>query len=269
MTDFFNWLSGGSTSAIAFISVISIVVVGITTMYIGAFLQGREISFYPPKIGEKPKSDKHLTLRPDSEKESKFLSPRLREFGLEDIFHVRSIALEYFVQSLAEEIQRANNGDKNARIWIVATSLKGFIETSAEQFNGRSIMTKIARSKCELRIMMADPEIVYLIEQQERRVKDDIKNEIWMNLALLKRIGVMRKSLRFYYGMPTVFAIATSNKMLLNPHTYGTESFRSFSLIVNKTPNPTLDVYHQYLKLHFEYTWNKAKPISVVEWDKL
>jgi len=58
MSDFFQWLSGGSPSAIIFISAIGILLVGLTLIYIVAFIQGREISFWLPKIGEKPNKSK-------------------------------------------------------------------------------------------------------------------------------------------------------------------------------------------------------------------
>jgi len=54
MAEFFLWLSSDTTSANVFIVVFSILVIGITIIYTGAFIQGREISFWPPKISAKP-----------------------------------------------------------------------------------------------------------------------------------------------------------------------------------------------------------------------
>ncbi len=54
MLDFFNWLSGGSVSSIVFIVTICLLIFGIALAYAVAFFQGREISFWPPKIGAKP-----------------------------------------------------------------------------------------------------------------------------------------------------------------------------------------------------------------------
>jgi len=52
MDDIIKWLIGGSLSATIVISLTGVLIV----IYIIAFIQGREISFWPPKIGEKPKS---------------------------------------------------------------------------------------------------------------------------------------------------------------------------------------------------------------------
>jgi hypothetical protein len=54
MADFLNWLSSGSMPSILFITVVSFLVIGIVVAYAVALFQGREISFWPPKIGQKP-----------------------------------------------------------------------------------------------------------------------------------------------------------------------------------------------------------------------
>ena len=71
--------------------------------------------------------------------------------------------------------------------------------------------------------MMTDPEMADYRAQQEGRASGEIPNEIDMNIARLKRIGIERKTIRFYRGTPTVFAIATTDRMLLNPYPYETE----------------------------------------------
>ncbi len=66
MADFFQWLSSGSISATVFIAVTSILIVAVVAIYIVAFFQGREISFWPPKIGEKPVSKKQSDAKTTS-----------------------------------------------------------------------------------------------------------------------------------------------------------------------------------------------------------
>lgn len=56
MSDFFTWLSGGSPSAAVFIIAFGALIVGIVLLYVVAFIQGRSVSFWPPKIGEKPRT---------------------------------------------------------------------------------------------------------------------------------------------------------------------------------------------------------------------
>jgi hypothetical protein len=54
MTDFFLWLTAGSTSSIFFIVIVGIISLGIPLLFVIAFFQGREITIWPPKIGERP-----------------------------------------------------------------------------------------------------------------------------------------------------------------------------------------------------------------------
>ncbi len=54
MSDFFQWLAGGSPSSMFFSIAFALVLIGIFSIYTIAFLQGREISFWPLKIGERP-----------------------------------------------------------------------------------------------------------------------------------------------------------------------------------------------------------------------
>ncbi len=61
MADFFQWLSSGSISAVVLLIAFSVVVIATILIYTIAFLQGREISFYPPKIGAKPEGKKALS----------------------------------------------------------------------------------------------------------------------------------------------------------------------------------------------------------------
>jgi hypothetical protein len=54
MADFFEWLSGGSAPAIA-LTVLTVALVALILLIVGAaFVQGREVSFWPPRVGEKP-----------------------------------------------------------------------------------------------------------------------------------------------------------------------------------------------------------------------
>ncbi len=54
MGDFFNWLSANPVATTALIASLGVLVVTITLIYVVAFFQGREILFWPPKIGQRP-----------------------------------------------------------------------------------------------------------------------------------------------------------------------------------------------------------------------
>jgi hypothetical protein len=190
------------------------------------------------------------------------------KLGLENVHLTRGIGLTSFAWFLDAEAQKAES-KQDARVWIISSSIKGFLDATSESFDGRRMMERISRCGCDLRIMMTDPSLADLRAKQEHRAAGEIPGEVKMNLAYLKRIGVQRESVRFYPGTPTVFAIVTSDRMLLNPYPYQTEAFRCFSVIVHKTLNPDSDIYHQYQRYHFDEPWDRATEISADEWNKL
>ena len=190
------------------------------------------------------------------------------KLGLDNVHLTRGLALDYFSQFFDTEILKAERGNP-ARVWIVATSVKGLLEATSEQFDGARVMERIAKCGCDIRIMLTDPKIADLRGKQEQRAKGEIPKDVEMNLTYLKRIGVSRESVRFYSGTPTVFAIATTDHMLLNPYPYQTQAFRCFCIVVHKTLNLDSDIYHQYLRYHFEEPWQRTEEIHIDYWNKL
>jgi len=199
------------------------------------------------------------------------LSPLLissARLGLEDIHLTRAEGLVKFSSFIDGETQRAEHGEP-AQVWIIASSMKGFLEIAVEDFDGRTTIAKIVKSKCNLRILMTDPKIADARAHQEKRLEGQIPDEIRSHLSYLKHIGVQRESVKYYPGTPTVFGVATTDRMLLNPYPYQREAFRCFSLIVSKTLYPSRDIFDQYLESHFEEPWRRGTEISPQEWDKL
>ncbi len=54
MSEFFKWLSNNPIATTTFIVSFGVVVTVTSLIYLIAFFQGREISFWPPKVGGKP-----------------------------------------------------------------------------------------------------------------------------------------------------------------------------------------------------------------------
>jgi hypothetical protein len=210
--------------------------------------------------------------------------------GLEDLYLTRSEALAHFASSLYAEIQKATiserfSGDsisemkygeiqkatrfEQPRVWFVSSSIKGFLEAASSGFDGINVLEQIVESNCDLRILMTELDTANIRAQQEGRGKGDIPDEIKMNLRHLKRIGVRRECIKFYPGAPTVFAIATTDKMILNPYPYQTEAFRCFTLIVRKTEVNARDIFNQYLRFHFEEPWQHAAEVPPEMWETL
>ena len=88
----------GTLPAIIVIILSSIVIVSIIGMYLVAFMQGREINFWPPKIGAKPDVTTVTTNEiPSENKPDLPVSPRLEiedaSFLVNDDFNLDQLVL--------------------------------------------------------------------------------------------------------------------------------------------------------------------------------
>jgi Na+-transporting methylmalonyl-CoA/oxaloacetate decarboxylase gamma subunit len=54
MNTFFDWLSNNSLATTAFIIIFALLFLLVIIVYLVSFFQGRSLSFWPPKIGERP-----------------------------------------------------------------------------------------------------------------------------------------------------------------------------------------------------------------------
>jgi len=147
--------------------------------------------------------------------------------------------------------------------------MKGILSCAVEGFNGRKMMQRVVQSGCDLRILMTRPDKADARAEQEHRRPGEIPEEIRGNLGYLKRTEVKRESLKWYPGTPTVFGIATSDRMLLNPYPYETEAFACFTIVVEKTIDADADIYHQYLEYHFEKPWRRGEELPPGDWDSV
>jgi hypothetical protein len=188
--------------------------------------------------------------------------------GLRQVCVNRTDALASFASALRREIERQkahrDASDNHPFVYITGTSLRGFLVTAAGEFDGRRILSEILSSGCVLRIMLTEPEVAERRRQQEGRPPGLISGEVRKSIEELFELGVQKKQLKCYTGGPTVFGIATSEMMLLNPYPNEMESQHGFSVIVARTTDLSC-IYHRYLKYHFDRPWNSAKSIESVQ----
>jgi hypothetical protein len=213
-----------------------------------------------------PDLEMSLQKLPEPAGDPRHISFLASPLGLEGVYQTRGAALENFVGYLRTEIERSHQGEPS-RIWIVSSSCRGFLMMAMEHFDGQGIIDQIASHKCDFRMLMTDPAMADFRAKQESRNKGDIQTEIRNGITRMKNAGIERKCIKYYPGTPTVFAIATTDRMLLNPYPYERESQRCFSLIVHKTNN-TEDIYHQYMDAHFEKPWKRGKEIPLTDWSR-
>jgi hypothetical protein len=199
---------------------------------------------------------------PHSDPQSVAMMDAAKRMGLEHLFQSRDQALATFADYLTEEIERHNRKEE-AELCIVGTSMRGFLVPGA--CTGADILREAAKCSCKVRILMTEPHIAEARARQEEHDPKGIIEEIRISVQELKALGLEKESIRYYAGAPTVFTIATTSKMLLNPYPHTRESHRCFSLIVRRTAFDN-DIYHQYKKYHCDRPWEKARQLTAEDW---
>ena len=198
---------------------------------------------------------------PPAPSEPDALAIGAKSLGLERVFRSRSEALTYFRAAFRQEIVRSRRSV--GLVHITCTSMRGFMVTDASDFNGPDLIEELIESKCTLNIMMTHPETAERRAKQEKRPPEAIAGEVRSSVSQLTSLGVSLDQIKFYRGAPTVFGIATSDMMLLNPYPLENESHRCMTLVVRKTED-TQDIFHQYFEAHFVRPWKNAVPVGDV-----
>lgn len=182
-----------------------------------------------------------------------------RDLGVVRVRKTRADALNDFAQHISDEIQRARHGER-ARLWFVCTDLKGFLNTETNEFNPQALIRAAAEHESlDLRIMIADPEYTVMRSGDDER-DTDIRRGIYALVEQLQEYGVKPSAIRLYAYRPSVFAIATSQYMLLNPYPHAELGHRCMSILVSRTTIAEIDenardIYSQYIQGHFTRTW--------------
>ncbi len=223
-----------------------------------------------------------------------------RDLGLDNVYLTRADALRDFGKHITSELKEAaeaeptvlRNGARHqtgrtgagedppngaaqpgVRLWIVGSSMKGILETAFDGFDGNGLLTwaadLAAKDLLDLRILLTHPKFADYRAKQENRNKGAIPAEIGEAQTFLQRRAVPDHCVRAAEATPTVFAIATRERMLLNPYPLGAEAFRSFTLTIRKVHDAQnhhaamhRDIFEQYEFRHFERPWASALPFS-------
>lgn len=208
-----------------------------------------------------PDLERILDEIPSPPSEPTYLPAGAESLGLERVFRSRSDALTHFGSVLRREIEKSRHG--RGLVYFTCTSMRGFLATDAKDFHGPRLVEELIKSGCEVHIMLTHPETADRRSHQEKRPPGAIAGEVTNSVTQLRTLGVPVENIKYYRGSPTVFGIATSEAMLLNPYPYENESHRCWTVIVRKTDAPE-DIYHQYFDAHFERPWSHAVPVDEV-----
>jgi hypothetical protein len=189
------------------------------------------------------------------------ISRDCHRLGLVHVHLTRADALNNFSTYIQDEIARAEQGQP-ALLWFVCASLRGFLDLETNRFNPQALIrAAAAHPSLDLRILMADPEYTATRSPDGHDSADLLRRSYDTITRLQRDYSVPASSIRLYAFRPSVFAIATSRHMLLNPYPHEEQGSRCMSIIATKTgpddgDGQSRDIYHQYLQNHFTRTWS-------------
>jgi hypothetical protein len=187
-------------------------------------------------------------------------------FGLESVYLDRATALAEFRRHIEDELRRTTTGDA-FRLWVVGSSLRGFLDFPGAD----SWLQRAADTGDSARVLLTDPLMAGYREKPEGKIDGMIATEVRIAVRKLRELGFARAQVRFYKGSPTAFAIATSNRMLINPYPYAASAYSCMTLIVAATGadqnESTSDIFGQYLAAHFKRPFALSREVSEEEWE--
>jgi len=177
-------------------------------------------------------------------------------FGVRMLHKTRRDALTRIAEILEEE---------ENEIVIVGSSLKGLIgfgshdNVSDTERRIRDVLWHRGRAgRCRLRFLLTHPDLAHLRAEPEGRTEGNIEQEILGSLLFLTcQCKLGHEQVRLFYGAPTIFMVATSQRMIANPYPYKRTSMESFCVEFEKGGGENPDALYNFLmEHHFRHVWS-------------
>jgi hypothetical protein len=147
MTELFNWLSSNSVAGNVVVAALGLIVVSVVVIYLIAFFQGRELSFWPPRIGGKvPERENNLMLDKDTSSEAlkqnrKDMTKATNSLGAFDVGLFRE-----FPSRFRDDIHAAQE------LWLAGVSMSSPMEQYFSIFKD-----KLQNHKFKMKILLVNP----------------------------------------------------------------------------------------------------------------
>ncbi|MBE0637220.1 MAG: hypothetical protein IH598_01715 [Bacteroidales bacterium] len=188
------------------------------------------------------------------------LMTQIRSSGIEGVSDDRDRLIDKMMYDIKEE---------NDEIVIVGSSLKGLIgvgyNSSGSNQKFRDLLIDLLEKNVKINILMTNPEIAHHRSQQEGRDPGGIEAEIIKNLMYFTKIRNEHKTkaqnlnIKLYRGTPTIFMIALSKNMMINPYPYYSTAYNSYSFLIRGGS----DLYRGYFKSHYQMAWDSSQSESI------
>ena len=240
MDTFLNFLTTNPSFLTAIIATIAVLVLFFVVIYLVAFLQGREISFYPAKIGAKP--DKAQVSRKADGKVS----------GNSPIFLSDRTSFDTPIQERLEKAQT---------VYLLGLNLVNFV------IQNQDIIELKALGGCKFKIITLSPNFFQYKElfpgwHGGLRRKDDLDH------ALSNIEHIMGKSENIqvrFLSFPPPFSLLAINpdrpegEVQVEFYTYEKDSNKRPHFILKNLGN---EKWFDFFRSEFEKAWEKAEPMK-------
>ena len=171
MNDFFQYLTSNPLVAYILLFVLGVLVVSFAVIYLRAFFEGREISFWPLRIGEKPNKS-------HAEKTSPSMKPTTaKATALPQLSFIAAKELDTFLP-LDDTIQQSGE------LLIAGVALSNAVQRYSKQF------VECLNRNARLRFMVLDPDSrdVQLLAEMHNANPTRIRADIELTLDLLEEL---------------------------------------------------------------------------------
>jgi hypothetical protein len=226
MNDFLVWLSSNSAASMSIAIAIAAIVIVAIFLYVIAFFQGREISFWPPKIGQK-------TDNPSSD--SLFIK-------LEDRSDIQV--------SFEKRLSNAKN------VALTGSSLAGIINHYGD------FIQKKAETGCKFRFLIVHPEFYRGLDSRDAKEKAEVLHSVKLLEKLSKNENIKFKVLTYHPPFSITMVDGNAPEGFIQIEMYPYHAIPSERPHFNLTPK-TDSKWYSFFREQFEAAWQKAQEYHI------
>lgn len=238
MEEFFKWLANHSVIANILVIFVGLVVVAVVTIFVLAFVQGRDVGFWPPKIGPRQ------------------LAPKVSGW------------VEY--QRFSRDISKNRRINDAKEVWLIGATMHYTLS------NSKGMLLEKIISGTNVYLLVADPQgdNFQATAHSFGQTKSDLTLEARQTLTACQNLkeqlvsaGIAKGSLSvklldhvFKAGAYFFDPRANNATAILVPHVPSREPSEVPGFVLKETPEKILDHYFEL----YSALWNKGVPFE--EW---
>jgi hypothetical protein len=269
-----RWLGNGSIQASVTITLLSLILAIIAIIYLVAFLQGREIAFWPPKIGERKKKEENENLSVLIKETNEIVKNVPIQLQVFKDFSEGGILRVYKDRERSNNPENAENDLKtafkehnNGEVKLIGVTLRVFFNTAAPFYQDITEIVRRAQVEKSIKIkaIISHPDSYEVAARAEieEPISTDLKDSLIVReiSGFVKNVHNLNNSyprhdvIDFHYCMsaPYCTAIIFPDKCYFSPNLLCKTAPVRLPMIIFKAGSHGYLVINEY----FEYNWNK------------